>query len=63
MIKLLDESEIKDDLKDNVSNIKLCKKEEIINCERMVIGLLNNCAMCEHINKEIFKRCKNRFRY
>lgn len=27
-------------------------------CERLRNGLINNCALCEGANKEIYKRCK-----
>lgn len=29
-------------------------------CERQRMGISNNCALCENVNKEVYKRCKSR---
>lgn len=74
IIEFIDESEIKKDSTRksdmNISNedkivkkikLELISKDDIIECERRQLGIVNNCAICEVLNKEIFGRCKNRY--
>lgn len=46
--------------------IELLPKEMVhcdeINCERTKLGMTDNCVICENLNREIFIRCKTRYR-
>jgi len=35
---------------------------EEINCERTKLGMTDNCVICENINKDIFVRCKTKYK-
>jgi hypothetical protein len=73
-IKIIDSSEMKkvvacerddDNRKDNKDKdlkIEIIPKSHIIHCERIKLGTINNCALCENINKDIFLRCSNKFK-
>lgn len=35
---------------------------EEVNCERTKLGMTDNCVICENINKDIFVRCKTKYK-
>lgn len=35
---------------------------EEISCERTKKGMINNCALCQNINNEIFIKCKIKYK-
>lgn len=53
---------------DSFSKITLGKAhvvsaEKILRCERIEIGLTSNCSLCQHVHKELFARCRNKWTY
>lgn len=42
--------------------LRLIGKERIANCERIKIGMLSNCAICQMLNQEIFDKCANKWK-
>lgn len=40
-------------------DMMLCEE---VSCERTAIGALNNCVICENLNRDIFARCKTRYK-
>ncbi len=35
---------------------------EEVACERMKMGVTNNCVICENKNNEVFARCKTKYK-
>ncbi len=70
-LKLLDKSKINEGTieKNRVDEVCISTKksfqiispEKILKCERIELGILGNCALCEGTNNEIFLRCKNKW--
>lgn len=40
-------------------DMMLCEE---VSCERTAMGVLNNCAICQALNGDIFARCKTKFK-
>lgn len=53
------------DKKDGIKEkgLRLLQKGDVISCERVKIGIVNNCALCEITNNEIFVRCPNKWKF
>ncbi len=41
--------------------LNIISADKIIQCERKDLGMTNSCALCEGVNIEMFKRCKNKW--
>ena len=41
--------------------MEILSKERILRCERIELGILGNCTICQGVNKELFVRCKNKW--
>lgn len=41
--------------------LNIISADKIIQCERRDLGMTNSCALCEGVNIEMFKRCKNKW--
>ena len=68
-LELVDESDLKPikETPRKIENVdiklKLVSKGDIKFCERIKNGALSNCAICENLNKEFFRRCSNKWGY
>lgn len=66
-LELIDESEVKSirETPKKIENIKLkiISKEDVVSCERTKHGMVNNCAVCQILNKEFFSGCNNKWSY
>lgn len=61
-IELVDKSDTrKASEKVKKSGLEFVAKERIINCERQIDGMTNNCVLCNELTKDRFDRCPNKY--
>lgn len=67
-IQLLDESDVIISTREspkkieNIENIQIVSKEDIIRCQRVERGMPDNCELCYALNKEFFNKCNNKWK-
>jgi len=68
-LELIDESEVKPtrEIPKKIKNVdiklSIIPKEDVRSCERVKNGMVNDCAICQALNKEFFDRCNNKWNY
>ncbi len=62
-IRLVDKSDVIERKKSEKmwNPLMTMSEDKDIKCERSKLGMADNCAMCQVVDKEIFDRCKNKW--
>lgn len=75
-LNIVEESDVREDLRIELVNksdtrkvgekvkkpeLEFVAKERMINCERQRAGLVDNCALCKELSRNMFDRCPNQY--